>query len=319
MTSELFDRYVPPICAGVGLVLVGSANLLLPRRALLVRCAATVAVLGAVAGIVAALGQPGLFASTARLLALALVPCLLFALRPVPDQLAASVAALHQPGARFGLLTIVGAVVAISAFVLFERADRAAADADTAELELMHGRAPCFPSRTFRAATDLGTQIVLHEAFIANEPLDQRPLEDRILRAARLEDQVIRRAAADDVSNCHGWVFSGAKFQITAADVELILSENGYQETRDPHPSDLVLYRNNGSITHSAVVRYVTEGQPVLVEGKWGQFGVFLHPADKCTYGSDYTFYRSARRGHLLAGLQGADRSEGQAPAMPAE
>jgi len=34
--------------------------------------------------------------------------------------------------------------------------------------------------------------------------------------------------------------------------------------------------------------------------------GVFLHPADKCFYGTDYTFYRSVRTGHLLVGVGGS-------------
>jgi hypothetical protein len=58
-----------------------------------------------------------------------------------------------------------------------------------------------------------------------------------------------------------------------------------------------------GQIAHTAVVRYVTEGQPVIVEGKWGPFGVFLHAADRSIYGTDYTFHRSPRHGHILAGL----------------
>jgi hypothetical protein len=46
--------------------------------------------------------------------------------------------------------------------------------------------------------------------------------------------------------------------------------------------------------------------------------GVFLHPADKCIYGNDYTFYRSPRSGHLLAGLGGPAVTEpaGMKPIM---
>ena len=86
-------------------------------------------------------------------------------------------------------------------------------------------------------------------------------------------------------------------------DVELILKENGYHEVMEPQPGDVVIYRGGTEILHTAVVRYVAEGQPVLVEGKWGPLGVYLHPADKSTYGTDYTFYRSERPGHLIAGL----------------
>ena len=48
-----------------------------------------------------------------------------------------------------------------------------------------------------------------------------------------------------------------------------------------------------------------SDHQPVMVEGKWGAMGTFLHPADKSIYGAEYAFYRSARGGHLLAGIGG--------------
>ena len=58
-------------------------------------------------------------------------------------------------------------------------------------------------------------------------------------------------------------------------------------------------------MAHTAVVRYAADGQPPLVEGKWGPAGVYLHPAGVSAYGSGHTFYRSRRDGHLLAGLGG--------------
>ena len=88
--------------------------------------------------------------------------------------------------------------------------------------------------------------------------------------------------------------------------MEAIVKENGYHETYEPQPGDLVVYRQAGKVAHTAIVRYVSEGQPVLVEGKWGTMGVFLHPADKSFYGSEYTFYRSGRTGHLLVGVGGS-------------
>jgi hypothetical protein len=315
MTSELFDRFVPAICAGLGLVLVGGVNLLLARRGLRVRVLATVAALGFVVTAVAALDQSGLVTATAQLLAVGLLPCLLLALRPVPNRLAAGVAALQRPRVRFGLLVCAGAVVTGGAFVQFERADRDALDAATAELELIHGRSPTVPSGAGHAVTDRGTQIVLHEPRAAREGIDLRGVEDRMLRGSRLDDQVIRRGPADDRSNCHGWVFTGGRFLLGTESVELILKENGYEEAHEPQPGDLAIYRQCGAISHSAVVRYVTEGQPVLVEGKWGYLGVFLHPSDKCTYGPDHTFYRSGRQGHLLAGLNG--RAPSEKPPLP--
>lgn len=184
MTSELFDRFVPVICAGLGLVLVGGANLLLVRCGRWVRVAVTGAVLGLVAGAVAALGQSGLLASTAQLLALVLLPCLLFAFRAVPERLGAAVAALHQPRVLFGLLTGVGVTVSLGACVMFERADNDAQEAATADLDLMHAQPPSAPTDAFRATTDRGTQIVLREASAEPDGVDRRLFEDRMLRSA---------------------------------------------------------------------------------------------------------------------------------------
>ena len=64
-----------------------------------------------------------------------------------------------------------------------------------------------------------------------------------------------------------------------------------------------MIYRNDAGVTHTAVVRYVTPGMPVLVEGKWAWMGVFLHPVDRSCYGTNFAYYRSGRPGHVLAGL----------------
>ena len=67
----------------------------------------------------------------------------------------------------------------------------------------------------------------------------------------------------------------------------------------------MVIYRAGGPIIHTAVVRTGAGTDPVLIEGKWGWLGVFLHPPEASWYGRDYTYYRSRRTGHLLAGLGG--------------
>ena len=57
---------------------------------------------------------------------------------------------------------------------------------------------------------------------------------------------------------------------------------------------------------HADGTSYTAEQLPVLVEGKWGWAGVFLHPVGGAGYGTAYTFYRSHRTGHRLAGLDGS-------------
>ena len=135
--------------------------------------------------------------------------------------------------------------------------------------------------------------------------------EERYLRSAQLREQVIRQSTADERTNCHGWVFTGGRFILSGVDVDLILKENDYTEQKMPQPGDLVIYRANEAVTHTAVVQYVAGGQPVLVRSKWGSLGVFIHPIDKSPYGTSFAYYRSPRAGHLLAAAPAA-------PAIPA-
>jgi hypothetical protein len=198
-----------------------------------------------------------------------------------------------------GLGVIVGSGIA------FDLADKAAIDQSMQGLELALERTASQPTDRGHATTDRGNRIVLREP-IAPRTGDLSGAEERVLHNSPYKDHVIRRGGPTDHSNCHGWVFTGGKFILAPDDVEAIIKENGYREIQEPHAGDLVIYRQGGTISHSAVVRYVTEGQPVLVEGKWGSLGVFLHPADKSFYGTEYAFYRSPRAGHLLVGLGGS-------------
>src|SRR5206468_7019484 len=113
------------------------------------------------------------------------------------------------------------------------------------------------------------TRVVLKEPTTLHDGTDWRAAEERTLKGNQLDGQVICRGGATEQSNCHGWVFTGGKFNLSPDAVELILKENGYQETHEPQPGDLAIYRQAGVISHTAIVRYVTEGQPVIVEGKW--------------------------------------------------
>jgi hypothetical protein len=199
----------------------------------------------------------------------------------------------------------------VGAVVQFQAAEQKALDESTAQLELVHGRSATVPSAT-RAATDQGTAIVLKEP-LPSEPVDLNAAEELLLKQNRLERQVIPLEAPNSASNCHGWIFTGGRYYLGSDDVELILRENSYREVRNPQPGDLVVYRNVNGIAHTGRVEYVTPGKPVLAVSKWGNLGVFLHPVDKTTYGTDYTYYRTERatdpsnRGgtHLLAGLGG--------------
>jgi hypothetical protein len=56
-------------------------------------------------------------------------------------------------------------------------------------------------------------------------------------------------------------------------------------------------------VVHTAVVRYVTPGLPVLVEGKWGAAAVRVSAASDSGELDDITYYRTDRPAHVLAGI----------------
>ncbi len=316
MFGDHFDRLFVFSAAGLGLLLAGGLNLVLGRggRWVWLRVAATVAVCVAVVAGLAALTRPELAIRAAEWLFGVVLVATLFGSEWVMRQLARLVNFFRKPSARWGLVALGGLAVIFGAGLAFERADEVAIDQGMKNLDLAIGRPASQPAEGSPATTDRGTQIVLRVPLEPRGDGELAGSEEKVLHDTNLSEQVIRRSAATDHSNCHGWVFTGGKFLLSGEDVETILKDNGYQETHEPVPGDLVVYRQSGTIAHTAVVRYVTEGQPVLVEGKWGVMGVFLHPADKSCYGSDYAFYRSARQGHLLVGVGG--RSS-KAPDMP--
>jgi hypothetical protein len=151
--------------------------------------------------------------------------------------------------------------------------------------------------------TDRGTPVPLSAAAERRTSLQLEQSEDLLMRKRALSDNLIRRGPADDASNCHGWVFTGGRYWLTAAAVETILAENGYAPPGAPAAGDLVVYRDEaGQPGHTAVVRAIADDGTVLVEGKWGAMGVYLHDVN-AGYGKNITYYRSRRVGHLLRGL----------------
>jgi hypothetical protein len=265
MNVEHFTRFLPLACAGGGLFLAGVVNLLLFRQPIVIRVLATLLALGLAVLGAVALDQPGVPLATLRLLLIGFAVYLVCTARPLLRRAAGLVGAIHRPVTRFALLTVGGLGLMIASIVEFERVDDSLLDIDTTDLELVHGRAPSVTTDRAKATTDRGTEIVLKEVRTVRDAMDLAAAEWRTLRNQQLDDHVIRRALPADETNCH----------------------------------------LQGEITHTAVVRYITPGQPVLVEGKWGNLSVFLHPVEKSTYGTEYVYYRSGRVGHLLNGLGG--------------
>jgi hypothetical protein len=308
-----FNQFFFAICAGLGLFLAGAANLVLIRKSLSLRVIATVLAVGIALAAAEAIDQPGTVAGTATLLACCLPPVFVLGNRRFISFATTAIAATSRPVVRFGLLTIAGIGTAIGSTVYFEHVDDKATTIDLAEIEMIQGRQPTAPSERARATTDRGAPIVLREVIEARETQTLTEAEARLLSNNQLNLQVIRTSSADDHANCHGWVFTGGRYVLSGEDVGLIVSDNSYGEISDPRPGDLVVYRGDGQIVHTAIVQYVTKGQPVLVQSKWGNLGVFFHAIDKSPYGMEYKYYRSDRRGHLLAGIGGPPVSESSA------
>jgi hypothetical protein len=300
MTTDHVDRFVALCAAGSGLLVAGGLNLLpLGSRGRAVAvglpCAAALAA-------VAAWGNGLALAAGAVALGLALG--LLPGARPV----ARLAAALGRPAPRWGLVAVTGLGVAVASGIRYEAEESDALDRELVEMDL-EDMPPALNEINQRAYTDRGTPIPLKSPAA---PRATREIEDReaqILAHRRLTLGVIRQRPADDRTNCHGWVFTGGRYWVSGESIDQIIRENGYQEVATPRPGDLAVYRVGDTPAHTAVVRYATNGLPVLVEGKWSWMGVYLHAVDQSLYGRQYKFYRPTRPSHLLAGLDIAGES----------
>ncbi len=310
MESEHIARFISLTCAGLGTMVIGGLNLLVlarGRRGRLVRGTLTAVVAAAALATPSVLGHPDLARSTAIWLTALLGPFLLLGLPQAVTSAFATVHAVRRPVTRYTLLTITGLTVSLVAIVRCDRTDEELLATTMAELETILGQSPTRPVERVTLLTDRGTPIIPHTAIDPREA-DTARSEEYFLKATGHAENVIRLHPADESSNCHGWVFTGGRYLLSGQNVELILRENGYEPVRQPAPGDLAIYRGEIGILHTALVRYVSPGQPVIVEGKWANKGVYLHAAERSPYGTDITYYRSERDGHRLRGVP-ADRS----------
>lgn len=172
---------------------------------------------------------------------------------------------------------------------------------------------PTIPVNT--ALTDRGSTINLHSPTEALPAAEMLVLEQKSAALSAWSGRHIQRGAASDESNCHGWVFTGGKFSVPGRFVDTILTDNGYAPAPAPAVGDLCVYRNSDNqVAHTAVVRAVLDDGTVLVEGKWGRMGVYLHTAGESCYGSEFTYHRTARGGHLLNGVTERDTATTSTP-----
>ena len=210
-------------------------------------------------------------------------------------------AQLRKPRLAWGLVACGGFALLCGEFLRFDLAQQADFDEQERTLQAQGQPSPYVADETRLAKTDQGSAIHLLTSGESPSADELNTTEQITLQSAHVADYVIRRGPADDTSNCHGWVFTGGKFAIRSAEVETILIDNDYEVVPTPRSGDLCVYRTGGdTVSHTAVVRSVLDDGTVLVEGKWGRYGVFLHPVDRSVYGINFAYYRADRTGHVL-------------------
>lgn len=217
---------------------------------------------------------------------------------------------IRRPVIRSALIAVAGAVLILGAYAKYDHEDQAAIDRDNAFAEMMVSQPATRVASEVQATTDHGRRIPLREVNEVRSTEFRNTAEERVLSDLHCYGRVIRVTAPDDVCNCHGWVFTGGQYWLPGAEVDNILTDNGYVAVTDPRPGDLAIYRNGRDVIHTGVVRAIVNGMPPLVEGKWGWMGVYLHPVADSIYGASFSYYRSPREGHLLAGLESAPNSK---------
>lgn len=297
MAEQSFHDLVALFSAGLALILLAGVCLTALRLPALVAAGGTMA-------IGAALAPWSLGGLSTAILPVAVVAGVTTATVFLGNQRLANwvdgtLARLRRPGVQAVVLAGAGTILAAGALVKFDWEDKAAIDHDMDFMLSATYRPPTHELAEV-AVTDSGHQVRLSQVQDERSLQDVTVAEHQALTNSGMSERMIRVAPASDACNCHGWVFTGGRYWLTPGDVEQILADNGYHQVSDPQPGDLAIYREGEVISHTAVVRTAGNGSPVLVEGKWGWMGVFLHPVGDSCYGKNYTFYRSHRDGHLL-------------------
>jgi hypothetical protein len=319
MSESHFSSLFLSISAGLSLFLLGIIHLATQRRHLIIR------LLGAATAVVPGVAVLGLIErwdclpAFAAIVGAALLIHSLWGSSLWTQSTVRLIHLTHQPWLRSALLAVAGPCLALAGILQFERREDQIADAVLEEMMLIHGVAGNVQVRDAVAITDRGRHIPLGEPIEVRSPETVQAAEQRYLQSTRYLHQVILRGFGDDRSNCHGWVFTAGRYLLSGQDVLKILEDNGYQEVTDPRPNDLAIYFNpDYGVIHTAIVRYVSPDQPVLVEGKWGNLGIYLHPVDACPYGTNYKFYRTRRPNHLLSLVQSPPARESLSASPPA-
>jgi hypothetical protein len=168
----------------------------------------------------------------------------------------------------------------------------------------------------FVAVTDRGREIPLFQYEVFALPINGRQLllntdaelrefvavaERRFLSNTKQDASRLERLVESDPSaNCHGWVFAEGRFGIEEFHVQSILEDQGYFVVQEPRAGDVVTFDRRGKLMHSGIVTGRDCEGKVLIESKWGPFGVYLHGPAAHPFHQACTFYRRERSGRAL-------------------
>lgn len=294
--AELFRRLALVFaCSGGALVWGLTTAAFAPRR-----WGTQVAV--ALAGAVVACGGVALFVPDALPVAAGVSAALgVLAVGAVRAMIAAAATRLARPRVAGLLVSVAAAGGLVAEGWRYDR--RSEELADQAFEMTDKDTPPATAVASVRVYTDRGTVVPVRVPVDPRTPTEATDDERGVEVLAKYSERWIRRGPPTDHSNCHGWVFTGGQFNLSGEQVDVILSENGYEKVDKPQAGDVVVYRADTLLRHTGVVQAVLPDGIVLVESKWGWMGVFLHAAGDSPYGQEYEFRRSPRAGHLLAGL----------------
>jgi hypothetical protein len=153
------------------------------------------------------------------------------------------------------------------------------------------------PVPDIEAVTDRGARIPL---FSIQFLTPASKVQNFVNELEAQQTEIVRLAELGPECNCHGWVFTASQFSLRDFDIPVILRDNGYQETEQPASGDIIVYYNDQGIAHSGLVQSVAEDGQVVVESKWGPFGLYQHAPLDQPYATEFRYYHTNRGTHVL-------------------
>ncbi len=281
---------------GLGLIGIGLTWILLSRKSRTARIMISGAVLAT------AMLCPWLISDNTDWLAAAIGSLSLSALiLLIPQRFSSrSIFSVLRPMTLGLVISTLGASLVIGSVLYYEIAFSNQVEREQRDMELLGYLPKREVNLSSMGVTDRGRTLTLYRPVEAKPFPVVQEMEQRCLKLLNVPPAYEHVQGADENTNCHGWVFTGGKAILSEVEVQMVLDDNGYQIVDAPQPGDVVIYRNFGKITHTAVVHSANAGQPIEVISKWSWMSVYRHAVDGSIYGKDFQYYRSPRADHRV-------------------